>query len=136
MWTASRCERADVEHAEQVESENDDEHAADSADPVAVADQHLSQHRRGGAQRQKHDREAGDEQQRMRERHPPRAPDVVDAETGDEADVARDQWQHARREKAENSSREADGDAERGSLHPQDLPRALSIAAASDASPG
>jgi hypothetical protein len=58
--------------------------------------EHVSQRGRPGAKRQEDEREAEDEQQAVDERGAPRLSQVVEADAGDERDVARNQRQHAR----------------------------------------
>src|SRR5690606_13041639 len=74
------------------------------------------------------------EQQRVDQRHATRSLHVVQAQAGDEADVARDQREHAGREEAQHARGEADADAQRSALH--QTPRASSMADASDESFG
>jgi len=63
-------------------------------------------------------REAGDEQQRVQQCDAAGARHVFDRQPGQEGDVARHEGQHARRQEAEQTSRERDGDTKgRGVLH-------------------
>ena len=95
MYTLLPGKQAELEYPEEVEAEEDDEDASDSPHPVAMAYEHLAHDSRCSAEREEDYREAGDKEQRMGERHPARALNVVDAQPGDEADVARNQRQHA-----------------------------------------
>src|SRR5205823_9078418 len=112
-------EEADAEHAGDVEAKEDDEHATQAPDPVAIREQQLAGRAERGAQRDEHQREADDEGDRVQQHAPPgvRAEvggEVADGHAGDERDVGRKQRQHAGRQEREESRGERDGHAERG----------------------
>src|SRR5438874_2730455 len=107
------------EHAGDVEAKEDDEHATQAPDPVAIREQQLAGRAERGAQRDEHQREADDEGDRVQQHAPPgvRAEvggEVADGHAGDERDVGRKQRQHAGRQEREESRGERDGHAERG----------------------
>src|SRR5438067_2177612 len=112
-------EETDAQPAGDVEAKEDDEHAAQAPDPVAIREQQLAGRAERGAQRNEHQREADDEGDRVQQHAPPRVRaeiggEVADGHAGDERDVGRKQRQHAGRQEREESRAERDGYAERG----------------------
>src|SRR4029078_8740367 len=91
-------EKAHIEGAEEVEAEDDHKHAADAADPSPIDEQQSANGGRRRAEGEKDQREPDDEQQRVDERRLSRMLNVLEAQSGDERDVARNERQHARRE--------------------------------------
>ena len=106
-------EQPQVEHAEHVETEDDDQHAADAADPIAIPQHDLTEHGRAGAEREEDQREAADEDDRVQERLALGMLEVLERHPRDEGDVARHERQHAGTQKAEQSGAESDEYAER-----------------------
>src|SRR6267378_3994540 len=112
-------EEADPQHTGDVEAEEDDEHAAQAPDPVAIREEQLAGRAERGAERDEHQREPEDEGDRVQQHAPPRVRaevggEVADGHAGDERDVGRKQRQHAGRQEREESRAERDGHAERG----------------------
>ena len=94
-------ERRDADDAEQIQAEHHDERAAEPCDPDAVRQQQASQDSRRRTECHEDEREAADEQDGVNERGPARARQIVEAHTGDEGQVARDERQYTGREKAQ-----------------------------------
>src|SRR5882762_1203356 len=112
-------EEADPQHTGDVEAKEDDEHAAQAPDPVAIREQQLAGRAERGAERDEHQREPEDEGDRVQQHAPPRVRaevggEIADGHAGDERDVGRKQRQHAGRQEREESRAERDGHAERG----------------------
>src|SRR3989442_2149190 len=102
--------------AEQGQPEQDDDDAANPADPLARAQQQHAECRRRGAERDEDEGEAGHEPQRVRQDGATPDLDLLERQPGEETDVARDERQDAGGEEAQQASDERQPDRR---AHPQ-----------------
>ncbi len=84
-------QQAEVEDAEQVEAEDDDERTTEPGDPDAGDEEHAPEYTCGSAERDEYEGEAEDEEERMNERRAPRCAHFFETQSGDKCDVARNE---------------------------------------------
>jgi hypothetical protein len=119
MQTSVRIEGFDLENASQVQSEKNDDDARYPGQRVFVNPEHLADHGRCRAQRDKNDAEPQNEPNGVHH-HPPhelslRRLEFFQAGAGDQRKVSRHQRQHAGRQKG-NQPGEKRGNRQSGRL--------------------
>src|SRR5437870_2223421 len=99
-------EKRRPQDTEQVQPEQDDDDAADPADPLARAQQQHAECGCRGAERDKDEGEPGHEPQRVRQGGATPHLDLLERQPGKETDVARDERQDAGGEEAQQAGDE------------------------------
>ncbi len=115
-------ERAHLDHPQADQPEPDDQHPAQALEPELVIVEGAAQ--RGGtrAEQDEDQRKAGREAERVQQGGPPPPAHFRQRHPGEKPDVGRHQREHAGGEKAEQSGRERDHDAEGGGLAHRPVP--------------
>src|SRR5467141_3163499 len=106
-------------HAQQVEAEQDHQHPSRPADPDLRVPGETPQGRGRRTEDHKDHGEPSDEPQRVQQRGAAPPLELLRREAGEEAEVARDQGEDARRQEAQQSRRECDGEANGAGPYPQ-----------------